>query len=247
MEEMPAEGIMSLAEFQDMRKPPKVLLLALIGVAVFGAAGWIFVGRSWFSERQAAAEAEMLRADPQTAEIFSNIEKRQRDVEATPENPELYLSLGNNWKAIYDFRNDTKYLDRAIEWYEKGVGVTKRTNTLFLLNLASVYRLHQQSDKAEGLLREAIEVNPGDPTLYTTLIDVLRYDLKRDPKDIIDVYKKGLATLVDNGPLVQSLAMYLEETGRYKDALVYYELLAAKYSGFDEKVASLKRQIESQP
>lgn len=230
-----------------MRRPLVIAVLVVLGIAVVGTASWVFFGRSWFSNRQAAAEADILRADPKTADLFANIEKRQREIESTPDDPELYISLGNNWKAIYDFRGDVRFLDRAIDWYEKGVGVTKRKNSLFLLNLANAYRLRTQPDKAERVLRDAIEVNPGDPMLYTALVDVLRYDLKRDAKDIIDVYKKGLDALVDNGPIVQSLALYLEDIGRYKDALVYYELLAAKYPGFEEKISSLKRTIESQP
>ncbi|MEK7072972.1 MAG: hypothetical protein AAB974_00845 [Patescibacteria group bacterium] len=230
-----------------MRRLLVIAVLVVLGIAVVGTASWVFFGRSWLSDRQAAAEADMLRADPQTAEMFASIEKRQREIESTPDDPELYLSIGNNWKAIYDFRGDVRFLDRAIEWYEKGVGVTKRKNSLFLLNLANAYRLRTQPDKAERLLREAIEVNPGDPVLYTTLVDVLRYDLKRDSNDVIDVYKTGLASLVDNAPLVQSLALYLEDIGRYKDALVYYELLAAKYPGFEEKIASLKQHIAEQP
>ncbi len=230
-----------------MKKAFLILILAVAGIAVVGAAGWTFYGRSWFADRQAAAEAADLRADPRTAEIYGRLEEHLRQIKDAPDDVQLYISIGNGWKSVYDQRQQDVYLDRAIEWYQKGIGVSQGKNSLILLNLANVYRLHKQPADAERVLRQAIEVNPGDPELYTTLVDVVRIDLKRDNTAVIDVYKMGLDRLVDNTPLVISLAQYLEDTGRLKDALVYYKLLATKHAGFEEKISSLERKIAETP
>ncbi len=131
-----------------MKKSLIIAVLVVLGMAVVGTAGWVFFGRSWLADRQAAAEADTLRSDPRTAEMFANIEQRQREIEQTPDNAELYLSIANNWKAIYDARGEVRFIDRAVEWYEKGVGVTQRKNSLYLMNLANAYRLRKQPDLA---------------------------------------------------------------------------------------------------
>lgn len=230
--------------FQDMKRFLIPAILALLGVAVVGTAAWVFFGRGWLAAREEAALAAALRADPRTAEEYARVETRTAEAREHPENIELYVSIGNGWKAIGDQTGEKRHYERAIGWYEQGIAASNRTNTVLFNNLATALRAAGRSEEAERMLREAIAINPGDPLLYLSLVDVLRYGLQRDSKDIIDVYRQGLDALVDNAPLVQSLAVYLEEVGRLEDALTYYRVLAAKYPGFEEKIDSLERRLQ---
>ncbi|TAK04858.1 tetratricopeptide repeat protein [Patescibacteria group bacterium] len=231
----------------SMRTRILVAVLVVLGIAVAGTAGWLFLGRDWMQARQEARLDEALRNDARVAETYAAIRERNTQIAERGEDVELLLSLGNLWKAVGDVTADVRHYNRAIEAYERGVAASDGKNSLLLQNLATALRLAKRPEDAERVLRQAIEVNPGDPQLYILLVEVLHTDLQRESKDIIDVYRLGLDRLVDNAPLVQSLAMYLESLGRLKEALVYYQLLATKHPGFEEKIASLKRQIEAQP
>lgn len=221
--------------------------LVVLGLVVAGAAGWVFFGRGWLAAREDARVADVLRADPRTAETFATIERRTADIAQRPDDVELYISVGNGWKAVADLTGDPSYYRRAEDWYGRGIDVSGGTNTIIMQNLAVVLRLDKRPEEAEQVLRRAIEVNAGDPNLYVQLVDLMRIDLGRSHTDIVDVYRMGIDRLVDNAPLVQSLAGYLEDVGRLPEALTYYELLAAKYPGFEDKIAELKRTIASQP
>lgn len=224
-----------------------IVVLVALGIAVAGTAGWVFFGRDWMQTRAEARVADALRGDSRTAETYATIEQRHKELAERGEDVELLLSLGNLWKTVGDVTADVQYYDRAIAAYERAFVASGEKNSTVLQNLATVQRLAKRPTEAERTLRQAIEVNAGDPQPYILLIDVLRVDLQRDSKDIIDVYKLGLDQLVDNAPLVQSLAAYLESLGRLEEALTYYQLLATRHPGFEEKIASLKRRIEAQP
>lgn len=220
-----------------------VSLLVILGVVVIAGAGWAFVGRGWWDGRQLSAEIAALKADPRTAEPAERLEKNLQRLEADPADVEALIGLGNSWKQVHDMTGADAHVARAIVAYERAKEVTDGKNTVVLSNLATAYRLAKRPQQAEDVLREAIAVNAGDVTLYIQLVEVLRVDLKRGSEEIIDVYRLGLDQLVDNAPLVQSLAIYLEDIGRLRDALTYYKLLAPKYPAIADKVAELERRI----
>ncbi len=231
------------ARFKPMRNRLLVSLLVAFGIVVIAGAGWAFVGRGWWDERQLSAEIAALKADPRTAESAERLEKNMQRVAEDPADVEALIGLGNSWKQVFDMTGEDTHVVRAIAAYERAVDASQGKNTVVLSNLATAYRLAKRPQQAENVLREAIAANAGDPTLYIQLVEVLRIDLKRGSEEIIDVYRLGLDQLVDNAPLVQSLAIYLEDIGRLRDALTYYKLLAPTYPTIAEKVAELERRI----
>lgn len=230
-----------------MHRSLVIAVLVILGIAVAGTAGWVFFGRDWMQAREEARVGQLLRNDPRTTETYTTIERRIVESKERPNDVDLYISVGNGWKSIVDQTGEFSYYRRAEDWYKRGIEASDGKNIVVMQNLAVVLRLDKRPEEAEQVLRRALEVNAGDPALYLMLVEVLRVDLKRDNKDIIDVYQSGIDHLLNNAPLVQSLAGYLEDIGRLEEALTYYELLAVKHPGFEQKIASLKQKIASQP
>lgn len=227
------------------------VLLVVLGIAVAGAAGWVFVGRAWFAARQEAAVITRLRTDPRidprAAEAADAIAERIAQIAERGEDLELLLSLGNQWKSVGDLTGNPEHYERADAAYVRASAAADGKNSVVLQNRAVVLRLLKRPQEAEQVLREAIQANPGEPALYVALIDLMRVDLKSEHTAIIDAYRDGIDHLVDNAPIVQSLAGYLEDVGRLEEALTYYRLLAVNHPGFEDKIASLTSRIASQP
>lgn len=219
----------------------------LIGIGMILVIGglWMTVGESWWADYRETAELESLRTQSEVSEQVDRIREIRQELTRDPNDFELFLSLGNNWKRIADFTLDMRHYDKAIDAYEHAFVVGGSASALALANKAVVYTIKKEYAQAEATYRLAIEKNPGEPQLYNALVEVLRF-ANAEPSQIIDVFRLGMEQLVDNAPLIQSLAEYLREVGRYEDALIYYKILASKYGGFEDRIQEMEQKIAEQ-
>jgi len=97
------------------------------------------------------------------------------------------------------------------------------------LNQANVYILLKEYARAESNLKIALEIDPGEQSLYVALADLYGTFMKKDSKAVRAVYEQGIKTVVGGGNLVVNYASYLNELGEYKEALKYYKMLEQAY------------------
>lgn len=189
---------------------------------------------------------QTLATDPRTADSYQLLLKGEERISREQDNPEGYLTVGLAWKSIGDLTGNREYLVRAKDTYERGVLLFGDRNVIVTLNAANLNRELGEYVRAEELYREAIRVNPGGTDGYLGLVELYRYNLQKEPNEIIDVYRQALAAVLDNAELVQNLAFYLKDVGRYADALSYFELLEKKYPGqFASVVDEINQKIAS--
>lgn len=222
----------------------RAVLIGIGAILVIGGL-WMTVGESWWANYRESAELESLRTQSEVAEPADRIIELRQELSRDKNDLELLLTLGNNWKQIADVTLDMRHYDKAISAYERAFVASGNSSALALANKAVVYTLKKEYAQAEATYRLAIEKNPGEPQLYNSLVEVLRF-ANAEPSKIIDVFRLGMEHLVENAPLVQSLAEYLREVGRYSDALTYYKILASKYGGFEDRIREMEQKIAEQ-
>lgn len=234
-------------EFQGVSRKP--IVVALVGLSLIAAVvlGWRLGGRELYVDWRESRELAVLAQDEKTAPMATAVITARQQVDAEPKKIEARIELGNAWKQLFDVTADPRHIQAAIGVYEQVLEIREGAlNSVVHGNLAYAYKLNKDYAAAEKALREALVRNPGDPQLYVSLIELLRYNLNSSPEAIIDVYRDGLDRLVDNAPLVQSLADYLRDIGRYKDALAYYRLLATRYPQYEEQVKDMEARIQAE-
>ncbi|OGL72388.1 hypothetical protein A3F28_01170 [Candidatus Uhrbacteria bacterium RIFCSPHIGHO2_12_FULL_57_11] len=228
-----------------MRIRKSAVLVAILLVIAAAAAGFIWGLPAWRAEQDRSLR-DRLAHDQKTADSYQMLLKGEERMKREPDNPEGFLTAGLAWKSIGDSTGERQFIERALAVYEKGVLLFGDRNAVVVLDAANLNRQLGDYARAEKLYRDAISVNPGGADAYLALVDLYRYDLKKDSKDIIDVYRQALATVVENPEIVQHLAFYLKDVGRYADALSYFELLDKQYPGqFTEVIDELRQKIAS--
>lgn len=108
------------------------------------------------------------------------------------------------------------------------------------LNLGTIYEQRKEWEKARDAFKKAIEVNPSYVPTYRRLADVYWFHLPEEKEEIEKLYLDGLESTNGHPDLMRGLAYYYQNTGRLKEAKIYWERVLQLYPE-DE---SVKRAIE---
>jgi tetratricopeptide (TPR) repeat protein len=161
-----------------------------------------------------------------------------------------YTGAGFNWKSLGDATGEEEFYRRAIRVYERQVQGTKGRFSLPFVNIATIARDLGEPERAEQMYRKALEVDPGDSTIYLALIDLMRVDLRKSPDEVLLQYDRSIDRLVFSKPLIASKAAYLNSVGRLQESLDLYTLLLAydpENSLFQTEYLKLKQALDAKP
>jgi len=161
-----------------------------------------------------------------------------------------YTGAGFNWKSLGDATGEVEFYRRALRVYERQVKGTQGRFSLPYINIATITRDIGQPELAEQMYRKALEVDPGDSTIYLALIDLMRVDLRKSPDEVLRQYDKSIDRLVFSKPLVASKAAYLKALGRWQEAFDLYALLLAydpENPIFQAERLQLKQLLDAKP
>ena len=194
-----------------MGKKKKFILF--LTAAIIAAVAGLF----YFRQSNQVNNLEKLKSDyPALASYVDSVIKWENKLKEDEARVESYATLGLAWKSLADqvcnlkISDCEKYYADALKIYEKAVEVTKRRNTLFLMNAGNMARYLKDYAKTEDYYREAISVAPGDTTLYLTLGELYEYDMKKTKEEIIALYDEGAKRVMNPAPLESAKKGYLE-------------------------------------
>lgn len=197
------------------------IMAAIIVLSAGGLSGYLY----W----QKAGEDKFLSSNQQIREAYKTVKIRQEQLREDKNNYDVYMSLAFHWKSIGEATKDSKYLWRSAKVYDEVIRKWGSKAYLPFLNQANVYILLKEYARAESNLKIALEIDPGEQSLYVALADLYGTFMKKDSKAVRAVYEQGIKTVVGGGNLVVNYASYLNELGEYKEALKYYKMLEQAY------------------
>ncbi len=215
-----------------------IILIILILLAGGGIVGYF----SW----QKAKEAKFLSANPQTAEAYALIQKRETQLKKDKNNYDYMMSIAFNWKGIGEVTKNNEYLKRSIAMYDQVIKRWGNKAYLPFLNRANVYIELKDYIRAEQDLKIALEIDRGEQNLYIALANLYKDYMKKSNDEVKAVYTNAMQIIVGGGNLVNNYASFLNEIGDYKEALKYYKMLKQAYPnnlGFDEAIKELEEKL----
>lgn len=191
----------------------KIIILLSVAVIIIAAIAGLF----YFRRSDRVNSLEKTKQDyPALASYIDDVIKWEDKLKENETRVESYATLGLIWKGLADQAcnlkapNCEKYYGDALKVYEKAVEITKRRNTLFLINAGNMARYLKDYAKTEDYYREAISVAPGDASLYLTLGELYEYDLKKTKEEIVALYEEGIKRMLDPRILEKAKEEYLE-------------------------------------
>lgn len=191
----------------------KIIILLSVAVIIIAAIAGLF----YFRRSDQVNSLEKTKQDyPALASYIDDVIKWEDKLKENETRVESYATLGLIWKGLADQAcnlkapNCEKYYGDALKVYEKAVEITKRRNTLFLINAGNMARYLKDYAKTEDYYREAISVAPGDASLYLTLGELYEYDLKKTKEEIVALYEEGIKRMLDPRILEKAKEEYLE-------------------------------------
>lgn len=219
-------SIHRLTVFVTMTLRNKAIIGFMGGLVVSAVVGWRY-GAAAYAAYQDHRDRAALAADSRTKEFFSDLAKVEEYQVKHPDDVQGYLSTGLVWKEFGEATGNQRYFERSRAAFERGVELFGDRNTVVLLNAGNMASQLKDYRRAEELYQQATRVNPGQSEPYLALVDLYRYHLpERGDRAIIDTYRTALTNVLLNSEIVHSLAFYLRDKHRYKDALPYFELLS---------------------
>lgn len=219
----------------------KKLIILFLAVLMLGAGG---VGGYFYIQK--AKEDKFLSTNKQTKDAYEIVKKRQKDIKEDKDNYDAYMSLAFHWKGIGEVTKNEKYLMNAIEVYNKVIKKWGPKAYLPFVNQANVYILLNDYEYAEENLKVALELDPGEQSLYVALADLYINYMNKSNEEIIAVYESGIKRVIGGGNLVLSYAGFLREIGDIEKSLKYYKILQKAYpdnNGYDKVIEELEEQI----
>lgn len=132
-----------------------------------------------------------------------------------------YLVLGLAWKSLADRIKDLKienyksYYKQALDIYDKGIDLTGRRNTLFMVNAGNMAKYLEDYELTEDYYKEAITVAPGDVSYYVLLAELYENKMNKSTEDIVAVYDEGMKRVIINVGFLQTRKeQYLEKVNK---------------------------------
>jgi len=233
---------------KDNKKKVVKTLVAVIGVLAVAAIGvacyLVFFKDKTISIKDSDVEA-VLTTD-YLKETYDKAKKGMEDIKNDPERVQNYFIAGMEWKTLGDLTNKETFYKKSLEIYERAVAKTGGKNTIALINAASVNILLKNFSAAEKYLKDAIVVSPGDIDLYTRLLELYKYYIKKDVATIAQVYDDAMKRVLDPWSLLRDRAAYYYELGKFEESLADYERLKEKFpdvSVFKDRVEELRLRM----
>ena len=204
------------------------------------------VGWEIAAEEEFIEFSEIFKNNQLGLETLTKAKENSAKLKQDSNNYDLYIEAGIYWKVLGDllvptFQKEKAeiFYQKAIKIYEKAIEISQGKAWVPYLNLGNVSRAVKDYSQAETAYRKALELSPGEGMLWSTLAEFYRYDLKKIPEEVKNVYKEGLKVVVINANLLQEYADYLRDIGQLKEALEIFQQLYEKYP-----TAYLKEEIE---
>ena len=159
---------------------------------------------------------------------------------------EEYLSIGFGWKSVADQTKDLAFYNKALAAYEGGIKTYKKTNSLFYMNAANLYRELKNFEMAEKRYLQALELTPGDHALHLTLIDMYRHEMNKSVVEVKARYELASKQVLNQFPIANSFAGYLRSIGEYARALEFYKVLyeSAPRPEFKQAIIELEAELK---
>ncbi|PIR26416.1 MAG: hypothetical protein COV41_01495 [Candidatus Brennerbacteria bacterium CG11_big_fil_rev_8_21_14_0_20_43_10] len=204
------------------------------------------VGWEIAAEEEFIEFSEIFKNNQLGLETLTKAKENSEKIRKDPNNYDLYIEAGIYWKVLGDllvptFQKEKAeiFYQKAIKIYQKAIEISQGKAWIPYLNLGNVSRAIKDYSRAETAYRKALELSPGEGMLWSTLAEFYRYDLKKSPEEVKNVYKEGLKVVVINANLLQEYANYLRDIGQLKEALEIFQQLYEEYPA-----AYLKEEIE---
>lgn len=184
---------------------------------------------------------------PESKTMIDKIETWQNKVKEEPGNTGAYATLGLAWKSLADkVAKDPGLYGEARKVYETAMQIVGPNNSLFILNAGDMAMFEKKYDIAEQYYKTAILNTPGEDQSYLALGRLLKL-MGKSTDEILDVYKKGIETIVPPTQIILEKADYLAGIGKTEEAIVdymkVYEL--TKSESILKEIEILKKVAES--
>lgn len=147
---------------------------------------------------------------PGLTDYINEIKKTDLMIKEDRGKSENYLHSGLAWKSLADRTAKKTYYAQALKVYEKGIELTGRRNTIFLVNAGNMAKFMNDFVLAEEYYREAISVTPGDFEIYLRLIELYEYTLKKSDEEILAIYDAAAKRVVTTGEVENSRKNFKE-------------------------------------
>ncbi len=188
-----------------------ILILVIVLVAVISSLYFLNEG----SKKDDFSDLEALRIEkPNLTPYINEVEKYSKLL--NDEDVATYADLGLAFKSLADQTKDKKYYQNALDIYAKAVDLTKRKNTVFILNAGNMAVYTGDYQLAKNYYEEAVAVAPGDIDTYQKLIELHMYQLKSPKEEIIAIFDKGINRMFNPASLKKWKEFYLESLDENK-------------------------------
>ncbi len=156
------------------------------------------------------------------------------------------MDLGMNLLREGDNGNKQAYID-AISAYKEAAIISHHNGWLPYMNLANVYRRLGEFEKADKAYANALKITKGtEVDIYVQRAQMYRYELHKEQAEIDAVYQEALEKASDLPNVHIAYASFLNDTGKYADALKHYEILLESNPQneiYKQEIENLKAKI----
>jgi len=198
----------------------KKIIIAVLALLLVIFLGWYFFYYNQ-AENMSNQLKKLKQEQPQLASYIDDVLKEEEELNKDKTNVSSYLVLGLAWKSLADRVNDLKiedykiYYKNALAVYEKGVEITDRKNTVFIVNAGNMAKYLEDYGLAEDYYREAITVAPGEVSHYVLLAELYEYKMGKTKEEILAVYDEGINRVVLSPDFLEKRkGDYLERIGQ---------------------------------
>lgn len=225
-------------------------IIVIILLTVVGGGG--FLSYKWYKARELKKENEKmlsyLDSEFLKDDYYSALEAEEK-IKAGSDILLPYVQAAFYWKSLGDSSGNEIFYDRAISIYKDAIDKFGMQYYMPYANLAGIYQTMGKFKKAEEMLKTAIEVAPGEESLYIRLADLYRYDLGKPKEDVLAVYDEGLSRVLSTLSLVLNKATYLRDIEEKEEALSLFELIYESHpeSIYKFEIDSLRKELGMAP
>jgi tetratricopeptide (TPR) repeat protein len=174
----------------DKKKIWLIIFLALCGCVLLA------YGFHGTKDSNATDYNELRLAHPDFIEFIGDIEKKEQRF-AEYETPEgAFLSIGMAWKSLADRTREVGHYKKAMEYFDFGFTESGDSVPLFLINSGNMAVHMKDYELAESYYLRALEMGKNTESTYLRLADLYYYNMKKDPKEIIQLLDKAIERIV---------------------------------------------------